>query len=37
MVALDTNIVVDYLRKKEDIVHRVEQLEMIYLPIAVCG
>ena len=37
MVALDTNIVVDYLRNKEDIVHRVEQIERIYLPVVVCG
>lgn len=37
MVALDTNVVVDYLRKKEYIVQRVEQIERIYLPVVVCG
>jgi len=38
MVAiLDSNIVVDYLRNKDDTVKKVEIYHEIYLPVIVCG
>lgn len=38
MVALlDSNIVVDYLRGKDDTVIKVEQYNEVYLPVIVCG
>ncbi len=38
MVAvLDSNIVVDYLRDKDDTVSKVEIYDEIYLPVIVCG
>lgn len=38
MVAvLDSNIVVDYLRGKDDTVSKVAMYDEIYLPVIVCG
>ena len=36
-IALDTNVAIEFLNGKQDIIELVNQYDLIYLPITVCG